>query len=126
MRLDLWGSGCSKNTLSKVEEILEILAGRVSAGLDGIMVLRTMIKWRVLSLKCRATLLCDYLRVEDPTRESSEALNATKVTKRVGGFVSSRTVVTAECVVEAFLVTHQPNLVSCPGLFSFHHSKVVG
>jgi hypothetical protein len=111
--------------LSKVEEILEILVGRVSAGLDGIVVLRTMIKRRVLSLKCRVTLLCDYLRVKDPTRESSEALNATKVMKQVGGFVSSRTVVAAECVVEAFLVTHQPNLVSCPGLFSFHRSKVV-
>jgi hypothetical protein len=50
-------------------EILEILEGRVSTGLDDVVVLWTMIDCRVQPLKWRATLLCDYSGVEDPTRE---------------------------------------------------------
>jgi hypothetical protein len=112
--------------LSKVAEILEILAGRVSAALDGVAILRTMIERRVLPLKHRATLLCDYSGVEDPTRESSEELDATKVVKWVRGFVLSRVIVTTECVVEVFSASRRPNLVSRLDSFSFRRSKVVG
>lgn len=54
--------------------ILEILEGWVSAGLDGVVVLRTMVERRVHPLKRRAHLLCDYTGVEDPTREVTEEL----------------------------------------------------
>jgi len=58
---------------------MEILEGQVLVGLDGIAVLRTMIERRVQPLKRRATLLCDYLRLEDPTRETMETLDASEV-----------------------------------------------
>jgi hypothetical protein len=72
------------------------------------------------------TLLCDYSAVEDPTRESSEALDATEVAKWVRGFVPFGVVAAVECTVEAFSATRRPNLVSHLDSFSFHCSKVVG
>ena len=56
--------------------------------------------------------MCDYSGVEDLTRETREMLNASKAARRIGGWASSRTVVTAECAVEAFSMTHRPNLLS--------------
>lgn len=126
MRLDSWGWGYGKKRLSKVAKILEILVDRVSAGLDGVMVLRTMIELRVLPLKRWATLLCNYSGVVDPTREFSKALDVAEIMKRVGGFVSFGVIVSAECVVEVFSATYRPNLVSRPSLFSFRRLKVVG
>ena len=81
MRLDTWGWGCSKAQLSKVTEILEILEGHVLFRLDGIMVLRTMIERWVQPLKQRATLLCDYSGVEDPTHETMEMLDISEVAR---------------------------------------------
>ena len=107
--------------LSKVMEVLEILKGWVSAGLDGVVVLRTMIERRVQPLKRRATVLCDYSRVEDPTHNTMEIIEAAKVAKQVRGLVSSRIVVTTECTVEAFLVIFWPKLVSSPGSFLFSY-----
>ena len=68
VRLDSWSWGCGKKRSLKVTKILEILEGWVSAGLDGVMVLWTMIERRVQPLKCRATQLCDYSggRIPDP------------------------------------------------------------
>lgn len=125
VRLDLWSWGCGKKRSSKVTKILEILEGWVSAGLDGVMVLRTMIERRVQPLKRRGPLLCDYSGVEDPTRETMEMLDASKVMRWVGGLSSSRTVVAAECAVEAFSATHRPNLVSCLDSFFVSSLKVV-
>ena len=85
-------------------EILEILEGLVSTGLDGITVMQTMVERRVQPLKQWATLLCDYSRVEHLTRETMEMLEVSEVTKRVRGLVSSGTVVTTECAMEAFSV----------------------
>ena len=85
-----------------------------------------MIERQVLPLKHWVTLLCTYSVVEDPAHESSEVLDASKVAKRVRGFVSSRVIVAAECAVEVFLATSRPNLVSRPSSFSLHCSKVVG
>jgi hypothetical protein len=81
--LDSWSWGCDKKRLLKVTEILDILEGRVSVGLDGVAVLRTMIERRVQPLKQRATLLYNYSRVEDPSRETTEPLEAAEVAKRV-------------------------------------------
>jgi hypothetical protein len=50
----------------KVMEITKILKSRVSAGLNGVTVLRAMVKRRVQPLKQRARLLCDNTGVEDP------------------------------------------------------------
>ena len=93
-------------------EILEILKGRVSADLDGVTVRWTMVEQWVQPLKRRATLLCDYSRVEHLTRETMEMLEVSKVMKWVKGLVSFGTVVAAEGAVEAFLVNFWPNLVS--------------
>ena len=62
-------------------EILKILKGEVSAGLNGVTVLRTMVERRVRPLKQRVHLLCDYTGVEDQTRETMEMLEASEVTK---------------------------------------------
>ena len=85
-------------------EILEILEGLVSTGLDGITVMQTMVERRVQPLKQWATLLCDYSRGKDPTRETAEMLEVSKATKRVEGLVSFGTVVMTKCAVEAFSV----------------------
>ena len=44
----------------------------MSARLDGVMVLQTM-------FERQTTLLCDYSGVEDPTHETMETLDASKV-----------------------------------------------
>jgi hypothetical protein len=44
MRLTSWSWGCDNTWLLKVMEILEILEGQVSAGLDGVTILRTMVE----------------------------------------------------------------------------------
>jgi hypothetical protein len=50
-----------------VLETLRILEGRVSACVNGIVVLRTMVERQVQALKLWACLLCDYTRVRaDP------------------------------------------------------------
>ena len=118
--------GCDKTRLSKVTEFLEILEGRVSASLYGVVVLWTMVDHRVQPLKRRVILLYDYSGVDDPTRETMEMLEVSKVMKQVRGFVTYGTVVAVECAVEAFSVTCRPNLVRRPGSFSFHHSKLIG
>ena len=66
-------------------------------------------------------MLFDYFGVEDPTRETMEMPEVSKVVKRVRGLVSSSTVVTVECAVEAFLVNLRPNLVSRLDSFSVLH-----
>ena len=53
---------------------MEVLEGPVLAGLNGVMVLWTMVKRRVQPLKRLARLLCDYIRVEDLTHEVAEEL----------------------------------------------------
>ena len=50
--------------------------------------------------------MCDYSRVEDPTRETMETLDASEVVRWVKGLASSRNVVAAKCAVDAFSVTH--------------------
>jgi hypothetical protein len=102
-------------------EILEILKGQVSIGLDGVTVLRTMVERWVQPLKRWVTLLCDYSIVKDLARETMEMLEVSEVMKQVRGLVSSRTVVTAECAVEAFSANFRPNLVSRLNSFSFLH-----
>jgi hypothetical protein len=104
-----------------VIEILEILKGQVSASMDGVEVLQTMVEHQVQTLKRRVSLLCNYSRVEDLTHETVEMLEVSKVTKWVEGLVSSGTVATARCAVEAFLVNFRPNLVSHLDSFSFLH-----
>jgi hypothetical protein len=47
VRLASWSWECEKTQLSKVTEILEILDGWVSANLDDVAVLRTMVERRV-------------------------------------------------------------------------------
>ena len=54
----------------EVTEILEILKGRVSTGLDGVAVLWVMVECHVLPLKRRAHLLCDYFKAKDPDSRS--------------------------------------------------------
>ena len=104
VRLPSWNWGCDKTRLLKVTEILEILEDWVSAGLDGVTVLRTMVERQVQPLKQWATLLCDYSRGKDPTRETMDMLEVSEVTKRVEGLVSFGTVVMTKCAVEAFSV----------------------
>lgn len=53
---------------------MEVLKGLVSVGLNGVMVLWTMVKQRVQPLKRWAGLLCDYTRVKDLTCEVVEEL----------------------------------------------------
>jgi hypothetical protein len=59
-----------------------------------------------------AHLLCDYSRVEDPSYERADVLEASAVTKQVIGLVSSRTVIAAGDAAEAFSSSFLPNLVS--------------
>ena len=73
----------------KVSKILEILGSRVSAGLSGIIVLRTMIERWVQPLKQRVRLLCYYTRVEDLGHETMEMLEASEVAKWVTLLVNS-------------------------------------
>ena len=77
------------------------------------------------TLKWWVTLLCDYSGVEDPTRETREMFDTSKVVRLVEGLASSRTIVTTKCAVEAFSVTHRPNLVSHLDPFFVSSLKVV-
>lgn len=95
-----------------MSQILDILAGQVSTSLNGVTVLRTMVERRIQTLKQWAHLLCDYTRVNDPTRESTKVLAADVVIKRVTRLVTSGTVIAARNTMEAFSTSFQPNLVS--------------
>lgn len=77
----------------------------MSAGLNIIVVLRTMVERRVQPLKLWARLWCDYA-----------VLEASEVTKWVARLVTPTTVVAVENAVEAFSANYQPNLVSLPFL----------
>ena len=92
-------------------EILRILDGRVSVGLKGITVQRTMVERHVQPLKLRARLLCDFTRVRDTSWESMETLEADEVTKQVAKLVTPATVVVVENTVEAFSTTYLLDLV---------------
>ena len=95
-------------------EILEILKGRVSAGLDVVVVLWVMVERHVLPLKRRANQLCDYIRAKDPTREAMEEIEDNVIVERKAGLVGTGVVVSTECIVIVFSVSHHPDLVSCP------------
>ena len=93
-------------------EIPQILEGRVSANLNGVAVLCTMVERRVQPPKLRAPLLCDYAGVWDPSQETMEMPEAGKVMKRVTALVSPATVVAVKKAMEVFSSTYRPNLVS--------------
>jgi hypothetical protein len=50
-----------------------------------------------------------------------EMLEVSEVVKWIRGLVSSRTIVMAECAVEAFSMNFRPNLVRGLDSFSFLH-----
>jgi hypothetical protein len=93
-----------------VAEILEVLEGRVLASLNRVMVFWTTIWRSVQPLKWQARLLCDYVRVEDPTREVVEELESDAVVEWVARLVGIG--VATENVIVAFSVSHRPNLMS--------------
>ena len=95
-------------------KILEILKGRVLAGLDGVMVLRVMVERHVVPLKWRAHLLCDYVGAKDPTRKAMEELEDDVIVERMAGLDVIGVMVSTECAVAVFSVSHRPNLVSHP------------
>jgi hypothetical protein len=97
-----------------VLEILRILKDQVSADLNGVAVLRTMVEQWVQPLKLRACLVCDFTEVGDLSQESMEVLDTSKVMKRVAMLVTPATVVIVENVADAFSATYRPNLVSPP------------
>jgi hypothetical protein len=98
VRLESWSWGCEQSWSKKVLETFRILEGWVSAGLNVIAVLCTMVEWRVQLLKLWARLLCDYAMLE-----------ASEVTKRVTGLVTPATVVAVENAMEAFSANYRPN-----------------
>lgn len=108
-------------------EILKILKGRVSVGLNGIAVLHTMVERLVQLLKLWARLLCDYVGVRDLSWETMEMLEASEVMKQVNRLVTPTTIVMVENVMEAFSATYQPNLVnlSFPFISSFHSGPLI-
>jgi hypothetical protein len=73
--------GVQQGTIIEGDGYLEILEGWVSVGLYGITVLWTMVERWVQPLKQQATLLYDYSRVEDPTRETTKMLKVFEVMK---------------------------------------------
>ena len=75
-----------------------------------------MVEDRVLLLKQRAHLLCDYIRAEDRTRETVEELEDDAIVQQMVRLVGARVMVATECTVVAFLVNCCPNLVSHPSL----------
>lgn len=99
-------------------EILEILKGQVSIGLDGVAVLRVMVERRVLPLKWWAHLLCDYVGAKEPTHEAVEELEDDVIVQQMARWVTIGVMVTTRCVVVAFLVSCHPDLVSHPFLCS--------
>lgn len=58
---------------------MEVLAGQVSIGLNGVKVLWTMFEQRIQPLKQRVHPLYDYSRVKDLTHKSMEELEANVV-----------------------------------------------
>ena len=64
-------------------------------------------------------MLCDYVRAEDPTREAVEELEENAIVEHLSKLDGARVVVLTRCTIEAFLVSHRPDLVSRP---SFHFS----
>ena len=84
----------------------------MSAGLNGVAVLRTLVERRVQPLKLWARLLCDYAGLEDPSWETREMLEANEVIKQVTGLVMPATIFAVENTMEAFSATYRPNLVS--------------
>lgn len=100
-------------------KILEILKGRVLAGPDGIAVLRVMVECRVLLLKRWVHLLCDYVGADDPTHEAVEELEDDEIVECLARLVGARVVVSTGCAIEAFSVSHRPDLVSHPFVFPF-------
>lgn len=64
-------------------------------------------------------MLCDYVRVKDPTYEAMEELEEDAIVGRLARLISAGVVVSTKCTVEAFSVSHRPDLVSRP---SFHFS----
>jgi hypothetical protein len=65
VRLESWSQGYEWGRSKKVLEILRILEGQVSAGLNGVAALRTMVERWVQPLKLQARVLCDFARVGD-------------------------------------------------------------
>lgn len=90
----------------------------MSADLNRVAVLRTMIERRVQPLKRRALLLCDYARVEDPIHKVEEDLESDVVVEWVDGLVGVGIIVATENAIVAFSVCYHPNLVSHPFLLS--------
>ena len=111
-----WGRVSHWWCQAKVMEILEILKGRVLAGLDGVAVLWVMVKHRILPLKRRAHLLCDYFRAKDPTREATEELEDDVIMQQMAGLASGGVMVSTKCTVMEFSTSRRPNLVSHPFL----------
>ena len=107
-------------------EILEILKGRVSAGLDVVVVLWVMVERHVLPLKRRANQLCDYIRAKDPTREAMEEIEDNVIVERKAGLVGTGVVVSTECAVAMFLASRRPDLVSRPSLRFAPYSWLAG
>lgn len=71
-------------------------------------------------------LLCDYTRVEDPTRETMEMLMDGEVIEWVTRLVTPMTIIMAKDIVEAFLAIHWPDLLSRPYLCIFLLFGVIG
>ena len=101
MRLESWSRGCERSRSKKVLELLRILEGRVSVGLNGLVVLRTMAELCFQPLKLWACLLCDFTGVGDLSREFTETLEAGEVTKWVAKLVTPTIIVVVENAVEA-------------------------
>jgi hypothetical protein len=57
VRLESWSWGCDQNQLKKVLEILKILKGQASVGLNSVMIRQTRVERRVQPLKLRVHLL---------------------------------------------------------------------
>ena len=91
----------------------------MSAGFDGVLVLWVMVKHRILPLKRRAHLLCDYFGAKDPTWEAAEELEDDVTMQQMVGLVGRGVMVVAKCTIVAFSASSRPDLVSCPLLGFF-------
>lgn len=79
-----------------------------------------MVKRWVLLLKRRAHLLCDYFGAKDLTWEAMEELEDDVTVQWMVGLVDGGAMVSTECAIMAFSVSHCPNLVSRPFLCFSH------
>jgi len=95
---------------------------RVSAGLDNVTVLQTMVEQRVQPLKQWVHLLCDYTRVDDLTCEAMEELEHDVVIECMARMVSAGVIVVSKSAVVVFSVSHRPDLVSHPFSCPFFYS----